>query len=88
MNICMMSSQTKGGKMTQLKLREDEIFDEVVARLGESESLQEFRFAVRPFKPTILSSPLFPNAKASDMHDETYNAITLEMWNEYWDKYL
>ena len=69
-------------------MREDQIFDEVVARLGESETLQEFRFAVRPFKPTILSSPLFPNAKASDMHDETYNAITLEMWNEYWDKYL
>ena len=62
-------------------MREDQIFDEVVARLGESETIQEFRFAVRPFKPTILSSPLFPNAKASDMHDETYNAITLEMWN-------
>ena len=78
-------------------MREDQIFDEVVARLGESETIQEFRFAVRPFKPTILSSPLFPNAKHEGYyrnkmqnlkHDETYNAITLEMWNEYWDKYL
>ena len=69
-------------------MREDQIFDEVVARLGESETIQEFRFAVRPFKPTILSSPLFPNAKASDMHDKTFNAITLEMWNEFWyEKY-
>ena len=87
MFICMMSSQTEGGKMAQKKLREDEIFDEVVARLGESETIQEFRYAVRPFKPTIMSSPLFPNAKASDMHDETYNAITLEMWNEYWSEH-
>ena len=74
-------------------MREDQIFDEVVARLSESETIQEFRFAVRPFKPTILSSPLFPNAwcrvaKSYNKHDETFNAITLEMWNEYWDKYL
>ena len=80
--------------MTQVKLREDEIFDEVIARLGECESLQEFRFAVRPFKPTILSSPLFPNAKAKSsiepslIHDEEYNTITLEMWNEYWSEYI
>jgi len=72
---------------------EDQIFDEVVARLGESETIQEFRFAVRPFKQTILSSPLFPNAwcrvaKEYNKHDETFNAITMEMWNEYWyEKY-
>ena len=58
-------------------MREDQIFDEVVARLGESETIQEFRYAVRPFKPTILSSPLFPNAKASDEHDETFNSCLL-----------
>jgi len=69
-------------------MREDQIFDEVVARLGESETIQEFRHAVRPFKPTIMSSPLFPSAKASLTHDEQYNAITLEMWNECWSKYL
>ena len=77
-------------------MREDQIFDEVVARLGESETIEEFRFAVRPFKPTILSSPLFPNANheyycnkmQSLKHDKAYNDITLEMWNEYWSKYL
>ena len=75
-------------------MREDQIFDEVVARLGESETIQEFRYAVRPFKPTILSSPLFPNPRAegsiepSLQHDEDYNAITLEMWNEFWSEYL
>ena len=78
-------------------MREDQIFDEVVARLGESETIEEFRHAVRPFKPTILSSPLFPNARHegyyrnkmhSLKHDETFNAITLEMWNECWSKYL
>ncbi len=69
-------------------LREDQIFDEVVARLGESETLEEFQHAVRPFKPTIMTSPLFPNAKASRKHDETYKAITLEMWNEYWSEHI
>ena len=75
-------------------MREDKIFDEVVTRLSESETIQEFRFTVRQFKPTILSSPLFPNARAegsiepSLKHDKEYNAITLEMWNEYWSKYL
>lgn len=75
-------------------MREDQIFDEVVARLGESETIQEFRYAVRPFKPTIMSSPLFPSARAegsiepSLKHDEEYNAITLEMWNEYWSEHL
>ena len=42
-------------------MREDQIFDEVVARLGESETIQEFRFAVRPFKPTILSKVTLTN---------------------------
>jgi hypothetical protein len=75
-------------------LREDQIFDEVVARLGESETLEEFQHAVRPFKPTIMTSPLFPNARAEGsieppfVHDEEYKAITLEMWNEYWSEHL
>jgi|TARA_B100001989_G_scaffold216065_1_gene166751 hypothetical protein len=65
-------------------MTEGEIFDEVVARLGESESIQEFRHAVEPFAKTIISSPLFPNAKNCRFIDVTYH-----MWNDYWsEKYL
>ena len=60
-------------------MTESEIFDEVVARLGESATIQEFRYAVAPFAKTIISSPLFPNAKKSRFNDVTYY-----MWNEYW----
>jgi hypothetical protein len=41
-----------------------------------------------------MSSPLFPNARAegsiepSLKHNEEFNAITLEMWNEFWSEYL
>ena len=44
--------------------------DEVVARLGESESLQEFRFAVRPLYQ-----------KLTEKH---FNKVTEELWNSYW----
>ena len=60
-------------------MTEGEIFDEVVARLGESESIQEFRHAVEPFAETIISSPLFPNTNKN-----RFNDITYYMWNEFW----
>ena len=63
-------------------MTESEIFDEVTARLGESDSLQEFRHAVQPFAKTIITSPLFPNAKTN-----RFNDVTLEMWCECWLRY-
>ena len=60
-------------------MTESEIYDEVVARLGESETIQEFRHAVEPFAETIISSPLFPNTNKNHFNDITYY-----MWNEFW----
>ncbi len=68
-------------------MTESEIYDEVVARLGESESLQEFRHSVQPFVKTIISSDQFPKTKNNLNDNEKFNAITTEMWCECWLRY-
>jgi len=65
---------------------QEQVFDEVIARLGESESLEEFQFNVRPFKRSIVHSPYFPNAKFNPKNDEyTFTQVTINLWNEFWD---
>ena len=68
-------------------MTESEIYDGVVARLGESESLQEFRHSVQPFTKTIISSAQFPKPKKHLNTNDKFYAITLEMWCECWLRY-
>ena len=62
-------------------MREDQILDEVVARLGESETIQEFygRFAAAE-KDGDIKRP-------SNISQERFQEEAEEYFNEYWSKF-
>jgi hypothetical protein len=47
---------------------------EVTARLGESECIDEFRFAVKPL--------------LNKLTDKEFQEVTQELWNEYWSEHI